>query len=109
MNNINFKIRYIVYGFIALVLLITFFSSIAFVGAGNVGVVTRFGAVNRVVYPGIVTKIPFIEGVTAMDTRTQKDQVDASSASKDLQTVRSTIAVNYHLEGSQAVGVYQNI
>ena len=44
-----------------------------------------------------------------MDTRTQKDQVDASSASKDLQTVNSKIAVNYHLEGSEAVSVYQNI
>src|SRR5258708_1640276 len=97
------NIRYIVYGVIAffvLIILITFFSSIAFIGAGNVGVVTRFGAVNRVVYPGVVVKIPFIEGVTAMDTRTQKDQVDASSASKDLQIVQSTIAVNYHLEGS---------
>src|SRR5438477_1806287 len=99
------RISYIVYGFIALLLLITFFSSFAFIGAGNVGVVTRFGAVNRVVYPGIIVKIPFIEAVNAMDTRTQKDQVDASSASKDLQTVSSTIAVNYHLEGSQAVGV----
>jgi regulator of protease activity HflC (stomatin/prohibitin superfamily) len=103
------KISYIVYGFIALLLLIAIFSSIAFVGAGNVGVVTRFGAVNRVVYPGIVLKIPFVEAVNAMDTRTQKDQVDAASASKDLQTVKSTIAVNYHLEGSQAVSVYQNI
>src|SRR5437016_144933 len=104
MNSLHIKISYIAFGIIALVLLITFFSSIAFVGAGNVGVVTRFGAVNRVVYPGIVIKTPFIEGVNAMDTRTQKDQVDASSASKDLQTVKSTIAVNYHLEGSQAVG-----
>lgn len=91
------------------ILLLAFFGSFAFIGAGNVGVVTRFGAVNRVVYPGVVLKIPFVEEVTQMDTRTQKDQVDAESASKDLQTVHSTIAVNYHLEGSQAVAVYQNI
>lgn len=103
------EIRYIVLGVIALFILIAVLSSITFVKAGNVGVVTRFGAVNRVVYPGIIIKIPFIEAVTAMDTRTQKDQVDASSASKDLQTVNSTIAVNYHLEGSKAVDIYQNI
>ena len=103
------RLNYIVYGFIALLLIITLFNAIAFVEAGNVGVVTRFGAVNRVVYPGMVIKIPYIEAVNSMNTQTQKDQVDASSASKDLQTVKSTIAVNYHLEGSKAVGVYQNI
>ncbi len=89
--------------------LILFFGSFKLVPAGSVGVVTRFSAVNRVVYPGILLKIPLIEGVTTMDTRTQKDQVDAEAASSDLQTIHSTIAVNYHLEGARAVDVYQNI
>ncbi len=79
------------------------------VGAGHVGVVTRFGAVNRVAYPGVVIQMPLFEYVHQMDTRTQKDQVDAQAASKDLQSVKSTIAVNYHLDGSKAVEVYQNI
>lgn len=92
-----------------IILLILFFGSFSFVPAGSVGVVTRFGAVNRVVYPGMVFKFPLVEDVIPMDTQTQKDQVDASAASKDLQIVSSTIAVNYHLEGSQAVVVYQNI
>jgi len=104
----NFRL-YITTGVILLFGIITFFNSFATIDAGNVGVITRFGAVNRVVYPGIIMKIPFIEAVNQMDTRTQKDQVDAASASKDLQTVHSTIAVNYHLNGSKAVAVYQNI
>ncbi len=79
------------------------------VPAGSVGVVTRFGAVNRVAYPGIGMKIPLVEGVVKMDVRTQKDEVDTSAASKDLQVVTSTIAVNYHLDGKYAVDVYQNI
>lgn len=94
---------------IGLIILILFFGSFAFVQAGQVGVVTRFGAVNRVVYPGMVFKFPLIEDVVPMNTQTQKDQVQANAASKDLQTVTSQIAVNYHLEGSQAVKVYQNI
>ncbi len=102
-------LKAIIGGIVAIFLLITFFSSFAFVGAGNVGVVTRFGAVNRVVYPGIVLVIPYIEGVIPMNTQIQKDQVDASAASQDLQTVQSTVAVNYHLEGQDAVTVYQNI
>lgn len=99
----------IITAIIILISLILFFGSFSFVSAGNVGVITRFSAVNRVVYPGIVFKIPLIEDVTQMDTRTQKDQTEASAASKDLQAVSSTIAVNYHLIGSDAVIVYQNI
>ncbi len=79
------------------------------VPAGHVGVVTRFGAVNRVAQPGISFKIPIIEGVVIMDVRTQIYQVDTTAASQDLQTVSSTIAVNYHLDGRYAVQVYQNV
>lgn len=97
------------YSIAGLFLIITFFSTIVTIDAGNVGVITRFGAVNRVAYPGITFKLPYIENVAIMNTQTQKDQVDSSSASKDLQTVNSKIAINYHLQGSQAVAVYQNI
>ena len=91
--------------FAFMILMMAFF----IVPAGSVGVVTRFGAVNRVAYPGIGMKIPLVEGVVKMDVRTQKDEVDTSAASKDLQVVTSTIAVNYHLDGKYAVDVYQNI
>lgn len=80
------------------------------VGAGHVGVVTRMGAVQRVVDPGLVIKLPlFLENIHQMETRTQKEQVDAVSASKDLQEVKATIALNFHLRGEKAVDVYQNL
>ncbi len=44
-----------------------------------------------------------------MDVRTLKDQVDVAAASKDLQTVTSTVAVNYHLDGQYAAAVYQSV
>jgi regulator of protease activity HflC (stomatin/prohibitin superfamily) len=96
-------------GVLVIIGLILLFGSFRTVGAGKVGVVTRFGAVNRVVNPGFVVKFPLIEGITMMDTRTQKEQVDASSASSDLQEVKATIAINFHLRGEKAVEVYQNI
>lgn len=96
---------WIVAFFAFMILMFSFF----IVPAGSVGVVTRFGAVNRVVYPGLGMKIPLVEWVVQMDVRTQKDEVDTSAASKDLQVVTSTIAVNYHLDGKYAVDVYQNI
>ncbi len=79
------------------------------VPAGSVGVVTRVGAVNRVVNPGMGVKIPFVEDVHQMSVRTQKDEVEASAMSANLQVVTSTIAINYHLDGFYATQVYQNI
>lgn len=79
------------------------------VSAGSVGVVTQFGAINRVVNPGIVFKLPLVESVHGMNTRTQKDQVEAQAASKDLQIVKSIVAVNYHLDGTKATEVFQQI
>ena len=80
------------------------------VEAGYVGVVTRFGAVTGVVFEqGLHTKIPFAESVWLADIRTQKEQVDAAAASRDLQEVKSTIALNYRLDGRRAPQVYREI
>jgi|SRR6266404_3534636 len=105
----NQVVNYIRIGVIAIIILLLVFGSFTIVAAGHVGVVTRFGAVNRVVSPGMIFKIPLVESVNQMETRTQKEQVDAAAASKDLQEVKSTIALNYHLDGTKAVVVYQNI
>ncbi len=103
---------------IAITLVLVFFVFIAIlpwigawrtIGAGHVGVVMRFGAVSRVVNPGLIFKIPLVESVTSMETRTQIEQVDASSASLDLQDVKATIALNFHLRGEKAVQVFQEI
>ena len=79
------------------------------VPAGYVGVITRWGAVNRVVNPGLGIKIPLVEAVHKMSVQTQKDEVDATSASSNLQTVTALIAVNYRLDGQHASEVYQSI
>lgn len=103
------------FGFVSLIILVFLIALVLLsmainrVDAGYVGVITRWGAVNRVAYPGISWKIPIAEGIRKMDVRTQKDQVDASAASRDLQVVTSTIAVNYHLDGAFATNVYQNV
>lgn len=104
-----------IFGMIGVIVLLLIISSLPVIGAwttvsaGHVGVVTRLGAVNRVENPGFVWKMPLIEAVYKMETRTQLEQVDAQSASKDLQQVQATIALNYHLRGQNAVDVYQNI
>jgi len=94
---------------IALALLILITSTFYEVPAGNIGVVTRFGAVNRVAYSGINIKIPFVEKAVMLSIRTQKDEVQATAMSENLQVVTSTVAINYHLDGTKAITVYQNI
>src|SRR5438034_1257191 len=96
-------------GIVVILMLVPVIGIWTLVSAGHVGVVTRFGAVSRVVQPGVVFKLPFVEAVDSMETRTQKDQVEAEAASADLQSVHATIAVNYHLDGQKAVVVYQNL
>lgn len=61
------------------------------------------------IYPGINLRVPVAEQVVLMSIRTQKDQVEATAMSKNLQVVSSSIAVNYHLDGAQAMKVYQDI
>src|ERR1700690_4075445 len=100
-----------VIGLVVAVLLVVWFVylSIYTVPAGFVGVVTRFGAVQRIVRPGFGIKIPLVEDVVKMDVRTQKDQTDATADSIDLQAVTSTIAVNYNLDPQYASQVYSSV
>src|SRR3990172_668228 len=73
-----------IFSLIALIILV--FSTLVIVNAGHVGVITRFGAVQRSVNPGLNVKVPFVEGVKIVDTRVQKVETEADAASKDLQT-----------------------
>lgn len=92
-----------------LVAVVLISNSLHMVQAGNVGLVTRWGAAQRVAYPGLGIHLPFAESIVPMSVRTQKDQVDATAMSKDLQLATSSVAINYHLDGSQAMSVYQNV
>ncbi|TMB62218.1 MAG: prohibitin family protein [Chloroflexi bacterium] len=97
----------------ALFLVFVAFGSFTQVGVGEVGIVKHFGAIDPshpdVFDPGIHTKVPFRDDVVIFETRIQKEQVDASAASKDGVTIHSTIAVNFHIDASKAPLILQNI
>ncbi|MGN0538027.1 MAG: prohibitin family protein [Acutalibacteraceae bacterium] len=96
---------------IAVILLILIFSSITQVPAGSKGVLLNMGAVSGKVYnEGIAFKIPFIQEIEIIDTRVKKLEIeDNSSASKDLQPITSSIAVNYRVNADYVCDLYQNI
>ncbi len=96
-----------------LVLIIAILGSFTQVGVGEVGIVKHFGAIDPdhpdVFDPGIHAKVPFRDDVVIFDTRIQKEQVQASAASKDGVTITSTIAVNFHIDASKAPLILQNL
>lgn len=83
--------------------------SVRTIGAGEVGIVTRFGEVNRIAESGLKFKIPFIESMVKMETRVQKQEVKTDAATKDLQEVNGSIAVNFSLTNDNALRVYKEL
>lgn len=99
----------IIAGIVILTILATQFP-FGTVGAGERGVKLRFSAVTgTTVGEGLYFRIPFVERVVIMDVKTQKEEVNASAASKDLQTVNAVVALNYSINPESVVSVYQNI
>lgn len=101
----------VVLGVIAVVVvLVLIFGSTGTIGAGQVGIKTTFGKVAGTLNPGLYFKLPFVQHIEKMDVQTQKESVKAvEAASQDLQTVNTDVAINYHLEGTKAAVIYQNI
>jgi regulator of protease activity HflC (stomatin/prohibitin superfamily) len=84
-------------------------SGIVLVPAGYRGVLLRFGAVAGVLGEGIHLIVPSANTVELVEVRTQKEQAESSAASKDLQTVSATIALNFHVEPQSVGRLYQKV
>lgn len=96
-------------GIAGLALILLMISTYFGVDAGERGVVLRFGEVNRVVEPGPNFKIPLAEQVVYMTVRVQKTTTKTEAASRDLQTVQTTMVLNYNIEPTKAGQMYSNI
>ncbi|TMD33154.1 MAG: prohibitin family protein [Chloroflexi bacterium] len=81
------------------------------VPAGSVGVVTNFGQVQEgTLQPGLHAIIPVVQQVVNVDTRVQPHQFqEIDAASRELQTVRLTGTMNYHIDGQFASDLYQRV
>lgn len=102
-------IKVVVLGGIAVAAL-SLLSPIVIISAGERGVMTTFGKPDEIVFePGIHFRVPLAQTMHLMDVRIQKGEGDGDAASKDLQSVHTKIAINYHLDPKQVVNVYMNI
>lgn len=90
--------------------LIVLFSSAATVPAGHTGVIVTLGKVSETTLSeGFHLKVPFVQDVVSLSNQIQVYEVDAPAVSKDLQSVSSTIAVNYRLQSVRSAEIYRNI
>ena len=98
-------------GAAAILLLILYFATVKIVPAGNVGVVTNFGAVQKDTFdPGLHFVTPFVQNVHQVNTQVQAhsfQEIDA--ASQELQTVKLTGKVNFAIDARHAADLYQNV
>ena len=86
------------------------FGSFTTIPAGHRGVVIRFSAVTgSILEEGLQAKLPLIDSVQKMSVQTEKYETGAASASRDLQDVNTTIALNWRLDPSMAAEVYRTL
>ena len=95
---------------IALLVLVVLGGSMGTVGAGQQGVLLRFGAVTATIFDeGLYFKIPFVNQVVLMSTQIQKYTATATSSSKDLQEVSTEVTLNYQLDAARVGEIYRTM
>lgn len=102
--------KLIIIGAAALFVLIILLNSFTVVQAGHTGVVVTMGSVNEgVLQEGIHFKVPFVQNVVKIDNRIQKLEVNTEAFSKDLQSVKTVLAINYRVDTAKSYSIYKNI
>ncbi|MDJ0662905.1 MAG: prohibitin family protein [Crocosphaera sp.] len=103
-------------GIIAALLVVISFNSFVVINPGQAGVLSVLGkAQDGALLEGIHFKPPLVSAVDVYDVTVQKFEVPAQSATKDLQDLSASFAINFRLDPVQVVeirrtqGTLQNI
>lgn len=93
-----------------LVLLALLASGCSVVGPGEKGIRLFMGRIQPgTVDAGYYLYIPFIRSTTSVSVRVQKDAVETSAASKDIQEVRAHLAINWHIDPNKVDEFYRHV
>ncbi len=112
--NINIgAAKAVLIGIIVLVIIgVVVSASVKIVEAGHRGVLLYWSAVDTSVPPlqeGLHFVTPFANEVVNIEVRTLKFERSTTSASRDLQTVSTTVTVNYHPSPESVHHLYQDL
>jgi len=95
---------------IIVILLLLVLNPFATIQAGHRGVLTTFGKPSDEVYSeGIHFVWPIAQRLHKVSVAIQKGEGDGDAASKDLQTVHTKIAINYHVRPDAVVSVFRDL
>ena len=96
--------------FVVILAVIFLGSSFVVIPAGHTGVALTFGKVEDVVLQeGLHFKVPFVQKIVVVDNRIVKLDVNTEAFSKDLQTITTVVAVNYHVGKENSQTLYKNV
>ena len=103
----------IMIGIVVLILIgVVVTASVKIVDSGHRGVLLHWNAVDLTQPPldeGLHFVVPFQDEVINVEVRTLKYASEARSASRDLQTVETTVTVNYHPDKESVHRLYKNL
>ena len=104
------SIKIIVSVVFVIIFLSALLSSITVIQSGTIGVLSTMGAVSdQPMTQGLHFRVPFVTTVTKMDVKTLIIETECSAASKDLQTISSKVALNYHVNPDTAPKLYKEV
>ena len=90
---------------VGLILLAAFWPFVQ-IDPGQVGIVTNLGRIEKTLPNGFHAINPFVNDVTKVNIQDQKENVASAAASKDMQTVSTTIALNYVIDPSAVSSLF---
>lgn len=109
MDTIVHRGRIVAAALVIVIALIFAISCFSFVPTGHTGVVTLFGKVeDYTLDSGVHFKNPFAR-VIKMDNRIQKESVELSCFSSDIQEVEVVFTLNYQISKEYAMNIYKTI
>lgn len=95
---------------VVLVVLIYVLNPFVKINAGHRGVVMNFGAVSDIIFgEGLHFRVPIVQSIVEIDVRIKKAETKTNASSKDLQTITSHIALNFHLDPKKVNILYKEV
>ncbi|MEG4456599.1 prohibitin family protein [Microcoleus sp. N9_A1] len=110
MQRVQYNLALYVLGGIVFIIAALIFKPFAIVGAGERGVMMRFGKVqDAILDEGIHPILPIVTSVKTLSVRVQKTDLKADAASKDLQSITTDLAVNWNVDPAKVNQVFQQV
>ncbi len=103
-------VKWAIIGAIVFFVIVPMFNPVVVIEAGHRGVITTFGKVNQeVLGEGLHFRMPVMQAVHQINVQIQKGEGDGDSASKDLQSVHTKVAINFHLIAERVAETFQAV